>query len=100
MSKNVQNIWKNHFAYEISHDKTWIGLRRENIKRETKPVLTVAHNKAIRTNYIKAKIDNMQQNGKCALCEKRDEIISAYTPRTPDKPRLSGKGFIRICARN
>ena len=35
-----------------------------------------AQNSAIRTNYIKAKIDKTQQNSKCRLCGDRDETIN------------------------
>ena len=31
---------------------------------------------AIKTNYVKAKIDNVQQNSKCRLCGERDETIN------------------------
>ena len=34
----------------------------EKLKKETESLLTAAQNNAIRTNYIKAKIDNMLQN--------------------------------------
>ena len=30
----------------------------------------------IRTNYVKAKIDKMQENSKCRLCGDRDETIN------------------------
>ena len=33
-----------------------------------------AQNNAIRANYIKAKIDNMQQNTKCRLCSENETI--------------------------
>ena len=35
-----------------------------------------AQNSAIRTNYIKAKIDKNQQNSKCRLCGDRDDTIN------------------------
>ena len=35
-----------------------------------------AQNSAIRTNHIKARIDNTQQNSKCRLCGDRDETIN------------------------
>ena len=57
----------------ISHEKTWIWLGKRNLKRETESILMVAHNNAIRTNYIKAKIDKIQQN---RLCGDRDETIN------------------------
>ena len=47
---------------EVAHKKTWTWLRRGNLKRETESLLIAAQNNAIRTNYIKAKIDKTQQN--------------------------------------
>ena len=57
----------------ISHDKTWIWLRKGNFKRQTESLLMVAQNSAIKTNHIKARIDKMQQNSNCRLCGDRDE---------------------------
>ena len=57
----------------ISHEKTWAWLRKENFKRETESLLIAARNNAIRTNQIKARIDKTQQNSKCRLCGDRDE---------------------------
>ena len=53
---------------DISHEKTWVWLRKGNFKRETESLLSVAQNNAIRTNQIKVKIDETQQNSKCMLC--------------------------------
>ena len=55
-------------------DLTW--LRKGNLKRETESLLQAAQNNAIRTNYVKAKIDKTQQNSKCWLCADRDETIT------------------------
>ena len=41
---------------------TW--LRNRNFKRETECLLIAAQNNAIRTNYVKAKIDAFQKNSK------------------------------------
>ena len=60
----------------ISHDKTWMWLRKGNLWRETESLLIAAQNNARRTNQIKARIDKMQQNNKCALCGDRDETIN------------------------
>ena len=60
----------------ISHEKTWTWLRKGNLKRETESLLIVAQENAIRTNYIKARIDKTQQNSKCRLCGDRDETIN------------------------
>ena len=60
----------------ISHQKTWTWLRKENLKRETESFLIAAQDNAIRTNHIKARIDKTQQNSKCRLCGDRDETIN------------------------
>ena len=59
-----------------SHEKTWTWLRKGNLKRETVSLQIAAQDNAIRTNYIKARIDKTQQNSKCRLCGDRDETIN------------------------
>ena len=53
----------------------WTRLRKENLKRETEPLLIVAQNNALRTNHIKARIDKTQQNRKYMLYADRDKTI-------------------------
>ena len=60
----------------ISHQKTWVWLRKGNLKRETEFFRIVEQDNAIRTNHIKARIDKTQQNSKCRLCGDRDETIN------------------------
>ena len=50
----------NNNNINITNMKTWTWLRRGNLKRETKSLLIAAQNNAIRTNYIKTKIDKTQ----------------------------------------
>ena len=59
----------------ISHNKTWIWLRKGDFKRETESLLIAAQNNAMRSNHIKARIDKTQQN-KYRLCSERDETIN------------------------
>ena len=61
---------------DISHEKTWMWLRKGNFKRETESLLIAAQNNAIRTNQIKVRINKTQQNSKCRLCGDRDESIN------------------------
>ena len=49
--------------------------KREN-NGEMESLLIAAQNNAIRTNYVKAKIDKMQQNSRCRLYGVRDEMIN------------------------
>ena len=51
-------------------------LRKENRKRETESLLITAQNNAIRTNYIKAKIDKVPQNSKYRFCDDKDKTIN------------------------
>ena len=75
--------WIKRLINNISHDKTWTWLRKENFKRETESLLRAAQDSAIRTNHIKVRIDKTQQNSKCRLCGDRDDtinhIISEYS---------------------
>ena len=68
-----------HFKWltsDISHKKTWMWLRKRNLKRKTESRLITAQNNTIKTNHIKARIDKTQQNSRCRLCGERDEIIN------------------------
>ena len=60
----------------FSHQKTWTWLRKGNLKRETESLLIAAQDNAIRTNHIKARIDETQQNSKCTLYGDRDKTIN------------------------
>ena len=60
---------------KIAHEVIWTRLRRWNLKIETEYHLIAALN-AIKTNYIKVKIDNTQQNNESRLFGGRDETIN------------------------
>ena len=44
--------------------KTWTWLRKGNLKRKTESLQIAAQENAIRTNYMKARIDKTQPNSK------------------------------------
>ena len=73
---------KQHYGYfkgqtrDISKVKIWSWLRKGNLKRERDSPLISAQNKIIRTKYVKAKIQTMQQNSQNWLCGDRDETIN------------------------
>ena len=51
-------------------------LTRENLdmaERETKSLLVAAQNNAMGTNYVNARIEEMQQNRRRRLCGDRDD---------------------------
>ena len=49
---------------------------KRSLKRKTDSLLTIAQNNAIRTKYIKAKMDNTQQNSKFSPFDKKDKAIN------------------------
>ena len=51
-------------------------LKGTGIKRETESLILAAQEQAIRTNLIKAKIDNTQEESKCRMCGKVDETVN------------------------
>ena len=55
---------------------TWRWLRKGNLKRKTKSLLTEAQNNAVRTNYVKTKIDYTQQNIKGRFCGEINKTIN------------------------
>ena len=59
---------------KISHEKTWTWPRKRNFKRETEYHLITVQNNAIRTNYVKARIDKTQHNN-VAIERKRSVIL-------------------------
>ena len=63
-------------ASDISHEKPWTWLRKRNLTREPESLLIAVQPNVIRTNHIKASIDETQQNSRCKLCGERDETIN------------------------
>ena len=67
-----------------------MGLRKENLKRETESLLIAAQINAIRTNHIKARIGKTQQNNRCRLCGDRDKTINHIISECS---KLARKGY-------
>ena len=59
---------------KIIDEKTWEW--KGDFKRETESLQIAAWNNATRTNYIKANMDNPQENSECRLCEDRDKSVN------------------------
>ena len=68
--------WFKRLINNISHEKTWMWLREGNFKRETESLLIATQNNAMRTNHIKARIDNTQHKSKYRLCGDRDDTMN------------------------
>ena len=59
-----------------SNEETWTWLKQGSLKRETEALIIAAQDQAIRTNYIKAKIDKSQTDAKCRMCRDKNETVS------------------------
>ena len=55
----------------VSCERIWTWLRKGNLKRETESLLRAAQVNAIKTNYVKARIDKTLQNRRCRLYSDR-----------------------------
>ena len=91
----------------ISHEKTWMWLRKGNLKIETESFLIAAQNNAITTNHIQTRIGKTQQNSKCRLwvIETKRSITQANAAnKHRSNIRLDTTGWARwsteICAWN
>ena len=80
----------NRQANKILLENIWTWLRKGNCKREIVSPLISAQNNAIRTNYIKAKLDKTQLNSKCRLCNDRNETINHIKSECS---KLAQKGY-------
>ena len=75
---------------KTAHEKSLTWLRKRNLKRKTESLLIAAQKNAIRTNRIKAKIDNTEQNSKYILCCEKDETVN---PIIIECSQLIQKGY-------
>ena len=72
---NCMNISSNKLAKSYKRIPEH-GYEKETLRDKLNLFLIAAQNKAIRTNYITAKIDNTQQNSKFRLCGDNDKTIN------------------------
>ena len=57
------------------HENTWVWIRKGFLKKETEGLICAAQEQAIRTSYIKAKIDKSQGNERCRMCGVHSENV-------------------------
>ena len=58
---------------DVVSKESWRWLKEGNIKRETESLIFAANDQALRTNQIKAKIDQSQADDKCRMCGNANE---------------------------
>ena len=79
-----KELWKNKRMYgqfvrempETTDEKETYWLRKADLEGETEAMLCAAQEEAIRTNYVKHKIDKTAQSPLCRKCDKKIETIS------------------------
>ena len=83
-NKEVEGRWKEKKMYgQFKRDigrKTdakgrWKWLQKSDIKPETEALLCAAQEQALRTNYIKNRIDHSIDNDKCRMCGEKGETV-------------------------
>ena len=52
-----------------------LAKKKGKLKKETEGFLIAAQDQALRTNAIKANIDEITEDSKCRLCKEKDETI-------------------------
>ena len=55
--------------------KTWMWLRKSDLKPETEALICAAQEQALRTNYIKCNIDGSIESPLCRLCKEKGESV-------------------------
>ena len=104
--KNTYDTRSNKTYISPEKTRSWHG--KGNLLRETESILIAAQNNAIRTNHIKARIDETYQNSKWRLYGNRYEtihhIISEFSKSEQKNIRLDMIGWTKWstgnCAKN
>ena len=63
----------------IRDSESWNCLKRGTLKEETEGLLTAAQDQALRTNYIKNKMNKLDVSTMCRMCGEREETVSHIT---------------------
>ena len=56
-------------------EETWSWLHQQDLKKETEGLIIAAQDQALRTNYIKFRIDKTATSPMCRLCHNKSETI-------------------------
>ena len=56
-------------------EKSWGWLRNRDLKKETDGMILAGQEQALRTNYVKFRIDHSSVSPKCRMCGDKDETV-------------------------
>ena len=74
-------------------------IKKRFLKRETESLLKATQNNAIRTNYVKTKIDKLQQNSKCRSCSDKMKVSIIQLTNAANQGKVSLKLDAKECGR-
>ena len=74
MTKPLQRQYHQQIK-DVADKETWNWVRVGDLKRETEVLIIAAQDQAIRTNAIKAKIENQEVSEKCRMCGTCEETV-------------------------
>ena len=80
------------FRQTEEFDNNWDWVKDGTLKRTTESLVFAAQEQAIRTNYIKSKIDKTQDQSQCRMCGSADETINHVLSECP---KLAQKEYKR-----
>jgi len=74
-SKALHGQYIKDIEGKVDCDNTWNWLTNGELKKETEGFILAAQDQALRTNAIKARIDNTTEDSKCRLCKEKEETV-------------------------
>ena len=60
---------------DVGSEETWLWLKTGWVKKNTEAIVTAAQDQALRTNWIKARIDGQDVSPLCRVCHEADESV-------------------------
>ena len=66
---------------KVDKDRTWQWLSKSDFKIRTEAQLCAAQEEAIRTNFVKHRIDKTSESPLCRLCGKKGESLQHLVTR-------------------
>ena len=85
--EQLKDKWKKKVMYgqyyremtEVADCKnSWRWLQKSDLKTETEALIFAAQEQALRTNYVKCKVDKSIESPLCRLCKDKGECKSYY----------------------
>ena len=61
---------------EVRSEETWGWIRKGYLKKETEGLIFAGQEQALRTNWIRKRIDGQEVSAKCRMCGERDKSIT------------------------